>query len=83
MCAAAKNLTPVTLELGGKSPVVIDKGVDLKTVSLRLMTGKLFNTGQICICPDYAFIPDDSVVPFLSELKKATASLYPQHCRQP
>lgn len=83
MCAAAKNLTPVTLELGGKSPVVIDKGVDLKTVSLRLMTGKLFNTGQICICPDYAFIPDDSVVPFLSELKKATASLYPSIADNP
>ena len=83
MCAAAQNLTPVTLELGGKSPVIIDKGVDLRTVSLRLMTGKLFNSGQICICPDYAFVPEELLNPLLSELEKATATLYPSIADNP
>lgn len=77
MMAAAQNLTPVTLELGGKSPVVIDRDIDLQTVALRLMTGKLFNTGQICICPDYAFVPEELAGPLLAELEKAAASLYP------
>jgi coniferyl-aldehyde dehydrogenase len=77
MAAAAENLTPVTLELGGKSPVVIDNDVDLKIVALRLMAGKLFNSGQICICPDYAFIPEELLTPFLRELESATATLYP------
>jgi coniferyl-aldehyde dehydrogenase len=77
MSAAAQNLTPVTLELGGKSPVVIDQGVDLQVVAQRLMTGKLFNSGQICICPDYAFVPEELIKPLISELEKATATLYP------
>ena len=83
MSAAAQNLTPVTLELGGKAPVIIDKGVDLKTVSLRLMTGKLFNSGQICICPDYAFVPEELLKPLLNELENATATLYPSIADNP
>jgi coniferyl-aldehyde dehydrogenase len=83
MRAAAENLTPVTLELGGKSPVVIDEGVDLKTVSVRLMTGKLFNSGQICICPDYVFIPESQADAFLYEVKNATAVLYPSIADNP
>ena len=77
MGAAAKNLTPVTLELGGKSPVVIDKEVDLETVALRLMTGKLFNSGQICVAPDYVFVPEELAPSLIRELEKATATLYP------
>ena len=83
MSAAAQNLTPVTLELGGKAPVIVDKGVDLKTVSLRLMTGKLFNSGQICICPDYAFVPEELLKPLLNELENATATLYPSIADNP
>jgi len=83
MSSAAQNLTPVTLELGGKAPVIIDKGVDLKTVSLRLMAGKLFNSGQICICPDYAFVPEELLKPLLNELKDATATLYPSIADNP
>lgn len=77
MRAAAENLTPVTLELGGKSPVVIDKDVDLPTVAARLMAGKLFNTGQVCVCPDYAFVPEELLRPLLVELEKATKILFP------
>tara|TARA_R110000868_G_scaffold411267_1_gene702603 strand:+ start:854 stop:2233 length:1380 start_codon:yes stop_codon:yes gene_type:complete len=54
--AAAKHLTPVTLELGGKSPCIIDDTVDLKLVARRLVWGKLFNGGQTCIAPDYVIV---------------------------
>ncbi|WOH38195.1 coniferyl aldehyde dehydrogenase [Thalassotalea fonticola] len=77
MRAAAQNLTPVTLELGGKSPVIIDKDADLQVVAARLMTGKLFNAGQVCVCPDYAFVPEEMLSPLLVELEKATKVLYP------
>jgi coniferyl-aldehyde dehydrogenase len=83
MGAAAQNLTPVTLELGGKSPVVIDKEVDLEIVALRLMTGKLFNSGQICVCPDYAFVPEELLRELIGELEKATAALYPSIAANP
>ncbi|MFT6005352.1 MAG: coniferyl-aldehyde dehydrogenase [Pseudoalteromonas tetraodonis] len=83
MSAAAQNLTPVTLELGGKSPVVIDKGVDLETVAARLMTGKLFNSGQICVCPDYVFVPEELARDLIGELEKATAALYPSIADNP
>lgn len=77
MRAAAENLTPVTLELGGKSPAVIDANVDISTVAARLMAGKLFNTGQVCVCPDYVFVPEEILQPLLSELEKATETLFP------
>ena len=77
MRAAAENLTPVTLELGGKSPAVIDSNVDLPTVAMRIMAGKLFNTGQICVAPDYAFVPETLLQPLLTELEKATSALFP------
>jgi coniferyl-aldehyde dehydrogenase len=83
MCAAAQNLTPVTLELGGKSPVIIDQGVDLQLVAKRLMTGKLFNSGQICICPDYVFVPEELSKPLINELEKATTTLYPNIADNP
>ncbi|MDQ0795789.1 aldehyde dehydrogenase (NAD+) [Streptomyces sp. B1I3] len=53
MAAAAKHLTPVTLELGGKSPAFVDRDTDLKTVASRLVSGKFLNTGQTCVAPDY------------------------------
>lgn len=58
MAAAAQHLATVTLELGGKSPVIVDKGADVKKVAEDLAGAKQFNGGQACICPDYVFIPD-------------------------
>jgi len=54
--AAAKHLTPVSLELGGKSPVVIDPNCDLKTTTTRLLWGKMTNAGQVCVAPDYVLV---------------------------
>ena len=59
MAAAAKHLASVTLELGGKSPVIIDKGADIDKIAADLAGAKQFNGGQACICPDYVFVPED------------------------
>jgi coniferyl-aldehyde dehydrogenase len=62
--AAGRNLTPVTLELGGKSPVIIDPSADLDQAAERIAYGKLLNAGQTCIAPDYALAPEGSVQAF-------------------
>jgi len=59
MAAAAKNLASVTLELGGKSPVIIDEGANVEAISAALAGAKQFNGGQACICPDYVFVRED------------------------
>ena len=59
MAAAAKNLASVTLELGGKSPVIIDEGANVEAIGAALAGAKQFNGGQACICPDYVFVPED------------------------
>jgi len=59
MAAAAKHLATVTLELGGKSPVIIDEGADIEAISAALAAAKQFNGGQACICPDYVFVRED------------------------
>ena len=59
MAAAAKNLASVTLELGGKSPVIIDEGANVEEIGAALAGAKQFNGGQACICPDYVFVPED------------------------
>jgi coniferyl-aldehyde dehydrogenase len=76
MRAAAANLTPVTLELGGKSPVVIGRSADLAKTAKRVMAGKLMNAGQVCIAPDYVLMPDEVVEPFIAAASAATAKLY-------
>jgi aldehyde dehydrogenase (NAD+) len=58
MAAAAKHLATVTLELGGKSPVIVDEGADLKKIAGDLAAAKQFNGGQACICPDYVFVKE-------------------------
>ena len=75
--AAAENLTPVTLELGGKSPVVIAPDADLALAAPRLMAGKLLNAGQTCIAPDYALVPEDKLDVFVRGIERAAAVLYP------
>ncbi len=59
MAAAARHLASVTLELGGKSPVIIDRGADIDKIAADLANAKQFNGGQACICPDYVFVPED------------------------
>ncbi|MBD2802643.1 coniferyl aldehyde dehydrogenase [Xenorhabdus sp. M] len=78
MAAAAQNLTPVTLELGGKSPVLIAPDADLKKAAARIVTGKLFNSGQTCIAPDYVLLPESVMESFVDEVKKQVSRRYPQ-----
>ena len=77
--AAARNLTPVTLELGGKSPAIIDESCDLAEAAPRLTFGKLFNAGQTCVAPDYALVPRARVDEFVREVTAAAAAMYPQY----
>jgi len=62
--AAGRNLTPVTLELGGKSPAIVDRSADLNEAAERIGYAKLLNAGQTCIAPDYAYVPEESVQAF-------------------
>ncbi len=76
MEAAAKNLTPVTLELGGKSPTIIDYDYPLKTAAERILSGKLLNSGQTCIAPDYVLTPKDQVDATVKQLTKVCRRFY-------
>jgi coniferyl-aldehyde dehydrogenase len=75
--AAAQNLTPVTLELGGKSPAIIDRSADLDALIESLMFGKLLNAGQTCIAPDYVLLPKGMEEQLLRSARAAVARLYP------
>ncbi len=75
MAAAAKNLTPVVLELGGKSPCIIDKDADIEVAAKRVAWGKILNAGQTCIAPDYLMLHKNIKDKFLSELEKAFGEL--------
>ena len=76
MSAAAKNLTPVILELGGKSPCIVDKDADLPLAARRIAWGKCLNAGQTCIAPDYLLVHEDVKDRFTDCLKSAFDSLY-------
>ncbi|MDA9399829.1 coniferyl aldehyde dehydrogenase [Bradyrhizobium sp. CCBAU 45389] len=67
--AAGRNLTPVTLELGGKSPAIIDASADLEEAAERIAYGKLLNAGQTCIAPDYVLVPETSVQAFAEKVR--------------
>lgn len=82
MNAAAKNLTPVVLELGGKSPCIIDKDADIKVSAKRLAWGKTLNTGQTCIAPDYLLIHRSKIEQFVSEFAKAIRELHGNDIKQ-
>ncbi|MFA1028853.1 Aldehyde dehydrogenase [Pseudomonas syringae pv. helianthi] len=77
MAAAARNLTPVTLELGGKSPVVVCDDFSIKKAARMIAIGKLFNAGQTCVAPDYVLVPREQVNSFASEWLAAAQKLYP------
>jgi coniferyl-aldehyde dehydrogenase len=77
MNAAAQNLVPVTLELGGKSPVVVGNSADIQASAKRVMFGKTMNAGQICLAPDYVMVHKDKKDEFITEAEKAVADYYP------
>jgi aldehyde dehydrogenase (NAD+) len=82
MEAAAKHLTPVTLELGGKSPVVVDKDVDLDVAAKRIVWGKYFNAGQTCLAPDYILVHKDIEQALLDRLRGTIRDFYGEDPQQ-
>jgi coniferyl-aldehyde dehydrogenase len=77
MQAAAANLVPVTLELGGKSPVIVSADTDIDLAAERIITGKAMNGGQLCISPDYCFVPQSHLEQFIRRCRDVIASQYP------
>ena len=77
MRAAAENMVPVTLELGGKSPVVVGEDCDIHMAAERIITGKAMNGGQLCISPDYCFVPQNRLEAFINRCKAVIAEQYP------
>ncbi len=77
MRAAAENLVPVTLELGGKSPVVISRSADMDKTADAIMAGKMLNAGQICLAPDYVFVPQEKMREVVASSERAVAKMYP------
>ncbi|OEY65751.1 coniferyl aldehyde dehydrogenase [Marinobacter sp. X15-166B] len=75
--AAADNLTPVTLELGGKSPALVARDVPMADAAQRIVFGKALNAGQTCIAPDYVLCPADRVAAFVDQVRRQFAAMYP------
>ena len=76
MLAAAENLCSVTLELGGKNPAIIDRDSDLNDAIKRIVWGKMFNSGQVCISPDYLLVPEEKLEEICSRLKSQITDWY-------
>lgn len=77
MEAAAKNLCPVTLELGGKSPVVMGRSADFARAGERIALGKMMNAGQICLAPDYMMVPEEKESEAIAGVSNAVGAMYP------
>jgi coniferyl-aldehyde dehydrogenase len=77
MRSASENLVPVTLELGGKSPVIISDNSNFDVSVNRIMAGKTLNAGQICLAPDYVFVPEAKKDNFISQSKEIVAKMFP------
>ena len=77
MAAAAKNLTPVTLELGGKSPAIVSKNIPMKDAAERICFGKSMNAGQTCVAPDYILVPKAQEEEFINAYIAAFTKMYP------
>jgi coniferyl-aldehyde dehydrogenase len=77
MQAAAENLVPVTLEMGGKSPVIVGRGADIEQAAERLIITKLVNAGQLCLAPDFIFVSEDRKQELVDALEAATVEMYP------
>lgn len=78
MSAAADNLVPVTLELGGKSPVIITRSADIGEAVQRIMVGKMLNAGQVCIAPDYLMVPEEALEQVIEKATKIVGDMYPK-----
>lgn len=83
MRAAAENLVPVTLELGGKSPVIVGESFAIKRAAELVMFGKCFNAGQTCVAPDYAFVPKGRLDAFVEECRAVVTKMYPKLANNP
>ncbi|HJQ05477.1 MAG TPA: aldehyde dehydrogenase family protein [Nocardioides sp.] len=81
--AAARNLVPVTLELGGKNPVIVAPDADIADAAVRIAPGRLFNNGQVCLSPDYVFIPEASKDAFVEAYKAAVLTHFPTFVDNP
>ena len=77
MRAAAENLVPLTLELGGKSPVIVGRSADMSVAAARVMAGKTLNAGQICLAPDYLFAPKDQLESFVAAAQSSVSKMFP------
>ena len=78
MRAAAENMVPVTLELGGKSPVIVGDDCDVHQAPERIITGKAMNGGQLCISPDYCFVPQGRLETFINQCRATIAEQFPR-----
>ncbi len=76
MRAAADNLVPVTLELGGKSPVIVGRSANLEKTTDAIMAGKMMNAGQICLAPDYVFVPKENVGEFVASTQRSVKKMF-------
>lgn len=76
MEAAAKNLVPVTLELGGKSPVIVDESANIKVAAHRIIWGKTLNSGQTCVAPDYLLVHESVKDNLVAEMKRTLKTFY-------
>ena len=76
MTKAAAHLTPVTLELGGKSPCIVDETADLTVAARRIVFGKFLNCGQTCVAPDYVLVSRSVKEKFLSEISREIGRMY-------
>jgi coniferyl-aldehyde dehydrogenase len=83
MQAAAANLTPVTLELGGKSPAIVHESYPVSRAVERIVTGKLYNAGQTCVAPDYVLLSGGREGAFETEARRVVAALYPRFVDNP
>jgi len=77
MRAAAENLVPTTLELGGKSPVIVGRSANIDLAAKRVMLGKTLNAGQICLAPDYVMVPQDKLQEFVGAVKNTVSAMFP------
>lgn len=77
MTAAAKHLTPVTLELGGKSPCIVDESANIKVSARRIIWGKKLNAGQTCIAPDYVLVTEAAKQPLIAAMKATISEFFP------
>ncbi len=80
---AANNLTPVTLELGGKSPVIVGRSANLQEAALRIFAGKALNVGQVCISPDYVFIAEEQLKDFYQYAETQVKTMFPTMLNNP